>query len=73
MPIYEFRCKKCKHHFEDYVPSPFAPLNYIKCPKCGSKNFEKLISAPVIRSANSSSTECTDSGSSDFCNTCPMN
>ena len=42
MPIYEYVCKDCKHEFEELV---FSQEEAATCPKCGSKNTEKLMSA----------------------------
>jgi putative FmdB family regulatory protein len=43
MPIYEFRCKKCKNIFETLIFSP-AEEKKLSCPKCGTKGTEKLMS-----------------------------
>lgn len=40
MPIYEYACKKCRHQFEELVRGKEKPA----CPKCKSKDLEKLIS-----------------------------
>jgi putative FmdB family regulatory protein len=42
MPIYEYRCKDCGMESEHIV---FGSEDEIKCPKCGSSNMEKLMSA----------------------------
>ena len=42
MPIYEYICLKCKHHFQK-----LQKINnkiYINCPKCKDKNIKKIIS-----------------------------
>jgi putative FmdB family regulatory protein len=44
MPIFEFRCKKCDHKFEELVFSSRTDLADIVCPKCGEKTAEKLMS-----------------------------
>ena len=41
MPIFEFRCEKCKKTFETIV---FGSQE-ISCPKCKSKKVKKLMSA----------------------------
>jgi len=46
MPIYEFQCKECSERFETLVRSSDVPA----CPKCGSENLQKLISAHAISS-----------------------
>lgn len=52
---YSFRCNKCGTEYES--PMSFAQLDmarelgyndYIKCPKCGSSDATKLISASVV-------------------------
>ena len=43
MPIYEFVCNECKKTFERFVMNPRA-VEEVKCPKCGSKDVEKLLS-----------------------------
>ena len=41
MPIYEYRCKKCKAQFEK-----LQRMNEkAECPKCGSGSVERLMSA----------------------------
>lgn len=44
MPMYEFRCQKCGRQFEELVGrfGEKAP-----CPSCGSKDVERLVSAPT--------------------------
>jgi len=42
MPIYEYKCKKCDHFFEELVS-----LNQespVPCPECGAKKTEKQLS-----------------------------
>jgi len=50
MPLYEYRCNKCKRRFSLLVgvTAEKAPL---RCPRCGSKSATKLISriAPIVR------------------------
>jgi putative FmdB family regulatory protein len=48
MPMYEFECKKCNEQYVDltsYDESGKYPNT--KCPKCGSKKKDKLISKNV--------------------------
>lgn len=45
MPIYEFKCKKCHHVFEELVFNSNPDPSSIICPECGEKNAEKLMSA----------------------------
>ena len=46
MPIYNFICQKCGHS-EDILQSIKAE-NVKTCPKCGSQEFKKSISAPAF-------------------------
>jgi putative FmdB family regulatory protein len=47
MPIFDYACENCKNIWENievwksHVPKA--------CPKCGSTNFNKVISCPLIR------------------------
>lgn len=43
MPIYDFRCRKCGHHYELLVHGSVVPL----CPECESGEAEKLVSIPA--------------------------
>jgi len=40
MPLYDFRCRKCHHRFEELVRLNDA----VGCPKCKAKNAERLFS-----------------------------
>lgn len=42
MPIYEFKCTKCEEFFEILMMSGD---DEIKCPKCGSQSFERVMSS----------------------------
>ncbi len=44
MPIYEFTCKNCNTGFERFVLSSRS-LHDVKCPRCGSKNIQKMMSS----------------------------
>ncbi len=43
MPVFEFCCKECGHKFEDLILKK-GELENVHCPKCGSKEVEKLFS-----------------------------
>ena len=51
MPIYEFECTQCGHHFDRLQklsdPDPAA------CPTCGAPQVHRLVSAPSFRLAGS--------------------
>jgi len=42
MPIYEYRCQRCGHIFEEFVR--FGEEPELKCPQCGSKEARKTFS-----------------------------
>jgi putative FmdB family regulatory protein len=43
MPIYEFKCSKCEEFFEVIVMASNDDETII-CPKCESKEFERVVS-----------------------------
>ena len=47
MPIYEYKCLKCEHHFE--VIQSFSDNPLERCPECNQKSIQKLVSAPSFR------------------------
>lgn len=48
MPIYEYRCDQCRNHFEELATSASTTVE-ISCPKCGSREVKKTISASSFR------------------------
>ena len=62
MPLYEFRCTKCGHEFEQIVfPSDNEPM---KCPRCRARKPERLLSifsssTTGTRAGGSVSSSCT--------------
>ena len=46
MPLYEYKCKKCKHKFEKIRKFSDPPIK--KCPECGGP-VEKLLHAPAVQ------------------------
>ncbi|MBU0505586.1 zinc ribbon domain-containing protein [bacterium] len=54
MPLFEYQCKDCQNKFEEIVT--ISSQRFVTCPKCKSKNLEKLISAPsgIISKGNAS-------------------
>lgn len=43
MPIYEYKCNKCGEKFEALVRW-FHSQKSLKCPNCGDKDIERIIS-----------------------------
>jgi putative FmdB family regulatory protein len=50
MPMYEYRCGRCKKDFEELVYGD----EEIRCPKCGGKQVKKLMSRCSHRSGSRS-------------------
>ncbi len=42
MPLYDFRCDKCKHEWDAMVPALVVKRNAPECPECGS-NFTNQV------------------------------
>lgn len=51
MPIFDYHCAKCGDTFEKLVMPP--DKSAVKCPHCGSKKVEQMISAPAIHNTSS--------------------
>ena len=47
MPFYEYECQSCKFYAEVMQKISDPPL--VKCPSCGKRTMQKLMSAPVFR------------------------
>ncbi len=67
MPIYEFRCLKCKTDFEALV---FGSNDKITCPKCKGKKLERLMSSFGFKSGGSGADGVTSSSGSSGCASC---
>ena len=52
MPIYEFKCNKCDHCFEQIVFASDGDAPY-PCPSCGSKKTKRLMSSFACGSSRS--------------------
>ena len=46
MPIFEYRCQSCDHHFERLVRG----AEVVTCPSCGSSSVERMISMFAVSS-----------------------
>lgn len=47
MPVYDYKCNECDSKYDIFHKSKENQEDII-CPKCGSKNASKLMSAPSI-------------------------
>jgi len=45
MPSYDFKCKKCQKRFSIKLTIQELEERRYKCPKCGSKRLDKLVTA----------------------------
>jgi putative FmdB family regulatory protein len=54
MPIYEYQCLECGEKFEKLVRSASLSAG-AKCPKCGGRKVEKLLSAFGFQTSGSAS------------------
>lgn len=61
MPIYEYRCKKCRNDFEALVWTSREEES-VECPKCSNRDIERILS-PFARTSGSSSSGGSLSGS----------
>ena len=53
MPIYEFKCSKCEEFFEVIVRSS-DENDEVCCPKCKSKEFQRVVSRTNFAMGSSS-------------------
>jgi len=53
MPIYEFKCSKCEEFFEVIVMGS-QENDTVRCPKCDSTEFERVVSKTNFTMGSSS-------------------
>jgi putative FmdB family regulatory protein len=46
MPLFEYRCQKCRHEFEALI----LPGLEARCPKCSGQSLERLLSQFAVSS-----------------------
>ena len=51
MPIYEFECRKCGHHFDHL--QKLSDADPTVCPTCHAEQLHRMLSAPAFRLAGS--------------------
>ena len=76
MPIFEYVCRECNHHFETIVMGAKTP----KCPKCESKKLEQQLSRFAVAGkasgesfgAESAGSPCGTCGNPDGPGSCAM-
>jgi len=63
MPIYEYRCRKCGKLFEK-IQKVDEGGDSLKCPYCGGKKPEKVLSSFSSLKGSESSSSCSPAGGS---------
>ncbi|MBU0545567.1 MAG: zinc ribbon domain-containing protein [Proteobacteria bacterium] len=66
MPIYEFKCSKCSEFFELLLMNSNEE-EALKCPKCGSDAFERVISTTNFAMGGSSGNKTSGSSQTRSC------
>ena len=69
MPIYDFKCRECGEVSEVFVRNMESPD--IRCPACGGRSMEKLISSSFLIKASQPSTGGTCCGRTERCDSPP--
>lgn len=64
MPIYEYKCGKCKNEFECLV---FRSDETVACPDCNHEGVKRLMSACSFKSSGSSYTPSAGASSCAGC------
>jgi len=64
MPIFEYRCEDCDHHFEAIVYNGKSP----HCPSCAGERLEKQLSVFAVGAATSA--RFSDSPAPGPCGSC---
>jgi putative FmdB family regulatory protein len=54
MPSYDYRCPKCKKKFTAILSIREHDAGKAKCPKCGGKKLEQLITAFQVKTSRKS-------------------
>lgn len=63
MPIFEYICSECDHHFEALVYGS----EKASCPKCKSKKLARQLSVFAVSAKGSSTTSAAPSGACGSC------
>jgi putative FmdB family regulatory protein len=54
MPSYEYRCPKCNKNFTVILSIGEHDAGKVKCPKCGDRKVEQLITAFQVKTSRKS-------------------
>ena len=68
MPVYDYRCKDCNSVSEIFLRSSDSE---VRCPRCGSENMERMISASYMIKMGTSKSGNTCCGRRERCETPP--
>jgi putative FmdB family regulatory protein len=55
VPLFDFRCRACRHEFEALVRKQVEP----PCPSCGGVDLERLLSSFAVSSAEKTQAAAT--------------
>jgi len=68
MPIYDFRCRECGE-VSEYMTLSYSASSTVVCSSCGSRELERLISAPSLLRSKASTPGTTCCGREERCET----
>ena len=54
MPVYQFKCKKCDNRFERIESISQHDKHKAKCPECGSKSIQNIVSSVNVKTSKKS-------------------
>jgi putative FmdB family regulatory protein len=63
MPIYQYACRACTHHFEQLVRESNRPV----CPECQSRDLERLLSMFAVSAGSSRAEASVPAGGCGSC------
>ena len=66
MPLYEYKCQGCGHHFEYLTRAEQSPA----CPTCQGQNLQKLLSVFAAHSDSPAKSFSSSSMPSEPCGSC---
>ncbi|MCK6457911.1 MAG: zinc ribbon domain-containing protein [Phycisphaerae bacterium] len=64
MPVFEYRCRKCGHDFEELVRRAGES---VPCPECGAKDVERRLSVFAARQGPAASAPAKIGGACGRC------
>jgi len=65
MPIYEYRCTRCDHDFEELVRLGTQDTE-VPCPSCGEHHARRKVSTFAVRGSSSPAPSSSGCGPSGF-------